>query len=116
MTGRQLRPFLIEDANLEMQVAFGPYCFGTLSSCTYLKPILDDDRDIPPINSTDLDPYSKEYQDMVVEALHLNDNSSLTPNQRHVRKYAHIFMLPGAPFCGVTTPEHTIDTSDAPPH
>ena len=120
MTGRQLRPFLIENANLEMQVAFDPYCFGTLFSCTYPKPILDDDRDIPPINSTDLDPYSKEYQDMVVQTLHLNDNRNLTPNQRHdldtlVRKYAHIFMLPGAPFRGVTTPEHTIDTGDAPP-
>ena len=32
-----------------------------------------------------------------------------------IRKYAHVFMLPGAPFRGVTIVEHSIETGDAKP-
>ena len=56
---------------------------------------------------------------MVIKALNLENKSILNADKQHdvealVRKYAHIFMLPGAPFHGVTS-EHTIDTSDISP-
>ena len=115
-----LRPFLLDDAQQEMKTAIGPHAFGALVPFIHSKPILDDDQDIAPLNHQKLDPHSKEYQDMVIESLCIKNNDNLTPEQQQdletlVRKYAHVFMLPGAPFRGVTTPEHSIDTGDAPP-
>ena len=57
---------------------------------------------------------------MVIKALNLNNRNLNADKQRDlealVRKYAHIFMLPGAPFHGVTSSEHTIDTNDVQYH
>ena len=106
----QLRPFFPEDATQEMQKAFGPHYIENLITNSSSRPLLDDNRDVPPLNSMTVNPYTKEYQDMVIKALNpQNDLEAL------VRKYAHIFMLPGAPFRGVASPEHTIDTGDASP-
>ena len=84
-------------------MAFGPRYIENLITSSSSQPILDDERDVPPLSLTTLNPYSKEYQDMVTKALNLKNNSNLTADKEHdlealVRKYAHIFMLPGATF------------------
>ena len=101
-------------------MAFGPHYIGNLITNSSSRPLLDDDRDVPPLSSTTLNPYTKEYQDMVIKPLNLENNSNLNADKQNdlealVRKYAHICMLPGAPFRGVASPEHTIDTGDASP-
>ena len=116
----QLCPFFPEDATQEMQKAFGPHYIENLITNSSSRPLLDDNRDVPPLSSTTVNPYTKEYQDMVIKALNLENNSNLNADKQNdlealVRKYAHIFMLPGAPFHRVVSPEHTIDTGDASP-
>jgi hypothetical protein len=76
----------------------------------------DDSRDLPPLSDTMLDPFSEDYKNLVVEAIHLHDNCNLTTTQKTeleslIREHAHVFMLPGAPFRGVNHVEH----SDAKP-
>ena len=74
----------------------------------------------PPLGDTKLDPYSKEYKDKVLAELRLNDNHELSDEQRTqltdlIRRYGHVFMLPGAPFKGVDHTFLEIDTGDSQP-
>jgi hypothetical protein len=80
----------------------------------------DESRDLLPLSDTTLDRFSEDYKDMVVESIHLHDNCNLTTTQKTeleslIRKHAHVFMLPGAPFRGVNHVEHSIETGDAKP-
>ena len=57
---------------------------------------------------------------MVIDAVHLHDSCNLSIAQKtelesFIRKYAHVFMLPGTPFRGVTNVEHSIENGDAKP-
>ena len=96
---------------------FSKHFSGELSAHSTL---IDENRDLPPLSDVTLDPFSLEYQDMVIDALHLHDNCNLDQTQKTeldslIRKYAHVFMLPGAPFRGVGDVERTINTGDAKP-
>ena len=86
----------------------------------FITDVLDDNRDIPPIGDTKLDPYSNDYKNRVLAQLRLNENYELSDEQQLqlenlIRRYAHIFLLPGAPFKGVNHVFHDIDTGDAQP-
>ena len=73
----------------------------------------DESRDLPLLSDTTLDPFSEDYKDMVVEAIHLHDNCNLTTTQKTeleslIREHAHVFILPGAPFRGYRTISNTV--------
>ena len=96
---------------------FSKHFSGELSAHSTL---IDENCDLSPLNNVTLDPFSPDYQDMVIDAFHLHDNCNLDQMQKTeldslMRKYAQVFMLPGASFYSVRDVEHTIDTSDAKP-
>ena len=95
----------------EMNIAFhhnAVSCFSQFTNlyCAKHSVLIDEDLDLPPppppMSDVSLDPFSKEYQDMVIDAVHLyNCNLSTaikTELESLIRHYAHVFMLPGAPF------------------
>ena len=103
-----------------MDKAFGTQSLNTFLEHKFITGLIDDDRDVPPLGDTKLDPYSEEYKDKVLAELRLNDNHELSDEQRTqltdlIRRYAHVFMLPGAPFKGVDHTFHEIDTGDSQP-
>ena len=117
---RRLRSFFPDDAHKEMDKAFGNQSLNTFLEHKFITGLIDDDRDVPPLGDTKLDPYSEEYKDKVLAELRLNDNHELSDEQRTqltdlIRRYGHVFMLPGAPFKGVDHTFHEIDTGDSQP-
>ena len=112
----KLRSYLTEDANTEMSMAFDLHS----AHSSIISNILDDDHDVPPLGEVKLDPFSDAYKDKVINELRLHENNELTDKQRSqldtlIRKYAHVFMLPGAPFKGVDHVRHEIDTGESQP-
>ena len=117
---RRLRSFFPDDANKEMDKAFANQSLNTFLEHKFITGLIDDDRDVPPLGDTKLDPYSEEYKDKVLAELRLNDNHELSDEQRTqltdlIRIYGHVFMLPGAPFKGVDHTFHEIDMGDSQP-
>ena len=123
--GYSFHSFNPADAAKEMNIAFrksNESCFSQFTNlyCANHSTLLDENRDLPPLSDLTLDSFSQEYKNLVVDAVHLHDNCNLSPTQKRelellIRKYAHVFMLPGAPFRGVSHVEHSMDTGDAKP-
>ena len=63
---RRLRSFFPDDANKEMEKAFGNQSLNTFLEHKFITGLIDDDRDIPPLGDTKLDPYSEEYKGKVL--------------------------------------------------
>jgi hypothetical protein len=65
-------------AQKEMNIAFrknSEPSFNQLTNLYYANHLIlsDESRDLPPLSDTTLDPFSEDYKDMVVEAIHLHD-------------------------------------------
>ena len=117
---RRLRSFFPDDANKEMDKAFGNQSLNKFLEHKFITGLIDDDRDVPTLGDTKLDPYSEVYKDKILAELRLNDNHELSDEQRTqltdlIRRHGHVFMLPGAPFEGVDHTFHEIDTGDSQP-
>ena len=95
-------------AQKEMNIAFHYNAVSYFSQFTNLycanhSALIDEDRDLPPLSDASLDPFSQEYQDMDIDAVHLHDSCNLSTAQKIeleslIRQYPHVFMLSGAPF------------------
>ena len=118
----QVKSIFPDEAQKEIDSALGSYGSFSVFHDKLISDIIDNDRDVPPISDTKFDPYSEEYKNKVLSELRLDENKKLSGDQRtrHTQlealicRYAHVFMLPGAPFKGVDH-DVDIDTGDSQP-
>ena len=90
-------------AQKEMNIAFhynAISCFSQFTNlyCANHSALMDEDRDLPPLSDVSLDPFSLEYQDMFIDAVHLHDSCTLSTAQKIeleslIRKYILYYVL-----------------------
>ena len=86
------------------------------------EPDLDPPHVHPPVEDVSLDPHSEEYFQQLVAALDLEtdtyahvDLAIMSKFKALIRKYSHVFYLPGSELTPITGFHHNIDTGDSPP-